>query len=436
MTLPRFNRRPAGTPHPIEVLQPPVADFTYEVVDSQEVQFTSTAFDPDGTVVKHEWHFGETPTPPVAKFAAVPTTGLSIQFTDQSTATAPNTITAWAWTFGDGSTSTQQHPLKTYTATGNYNVRLTVTDSAGLQSTPVQQTIAMNTRRKRLGCWNLWVGDSWEPTGTDILGIAVGASNSAAFPDRLAFCRANGKQIMPNLTPNEAAVLDANGNWNLNQWKAYFNESVALKQLIAEAVADGVMIGAILIDEPFNTRWGTTFRNHPKGGKWLVDEMAVHAHSIHPTLPVGVTLDWDLWGDEKFYEMDFQQCQYTHRQGTITDFRDGGLALKAFQGGKLAFALNVLNGGIQAKNFGDTCPLPETLGNGTRDGQCRMTAAQLESWGITLGTVSDSHLAFWRYEQSYFQRSDVQTALANIVAAIGVQAQVSLKSTPRPGRPA
>lgn len=55
---------------------------------------------------------------------------LSIFFTDESTAgTQP--ITKWEWTFGDNTSSTEQNPRHTYSAPGDYQVRLKVTTAAG-----------------------------------------------------------------------------------------------------------------------------------------------------------------------------------------------------------------------------------------------------------------------------------------------------------------
>ena len=56
---------------------------------------------------------------------------LTVRFTDISTGNP----TAWLWDFGDNATSTEQNPVHTYTAPGNYTVGLTVgngTDSAAL----------------------------------------------------------------------------------------------------------------------------------------------------------------------------------------------------------------------------------------------------------------------------------------------------------------
>ncbi len=67
---------------------------------------------------------------PAANFTANVTIGvapLAVQFTDLSTGDP----TAWLWSFGDGATSTEQHPVHTYTAPGTYTVSLTATNAGG-----------------------------------------------------------------------------------------------------------------------------------------------------------------------------------------------------------------------------------------------------------------------------------------------------------------
>jgi PKD repeat protein len=68
-----------------------------------------------------------TSLPPKAAFSDTPTY-LDVQFTDQSTGTAP---LSYLWDFGDSATSTLPSPAHTYAAAGTYNVKLTVTNIAG-----------------------------------------------------------------------------------------------------------------------------------------------------------------------------------------------------------------------------------------------------------------------------------------------------------------
>lgn len=78
----------------------------------------------------------DTPTEPVAPVAEFGYTisGLTVSFNDLSTDT-DSSIVGWDWSFGDGATSAQQNPTHTFSAAGDYNVSLTVTDDTGLTST-------------------------------------------------------------------------------------------------------------------------------------------------------------------------------------------------------------------------------------------------------------------------------------------------------------
>lgn len=66
---------------------------------------------------------------PEARFIAPDSAkvGTAVSFRDDSL----NAPTSWLWSFGDGSSSTEQHPVKTYSATGTYNVTLTATNAHG-----------------------------------------------------------------------------------------------------------------------------------------------------------------------------------------------------------------------------------------------------------------------------------------------------------------
>ncbi|MCK9307402.1 MAG: PKD domain-containing protein, partial [Methanoculleus sp.] len=151
------------------IVPPPVATFTTSVTEGNApltIRFTDTS---TGEITAWRWSFGDgatattrnsthtyaevgtytarltitgpggndaaeriiTVTPPAtgAAFTANVTAGLAplaVQFTD----TSSNSPTSWSWTFGDGATSTEQHPVHTYTLPGNHTVTLSVNGGA------------------------------------------------------------------------------------------------------------------------------------------------------------------------------------------------------------------------------------------------------------------------------------------------------------------
>ncbi len=78
---------------------------------------------------------------PIAEFSSVVDV-LDVEFTDESTA-GDTAIVAWLWDFGDGNASTEEDPEHTYDETGEYTVRLTVTDANGA-SNYTEQTVEIS----------------------------------------------------------------------------------------------------------------------------------------------------------------------------------------------------------------------------------------------------------------------------------------------------
>jgi PKD repeat protein len=98
------------------------------------VSLTVTNTGRSNTAIK-EQYITATMVAPVADFTANQTSGyvpLIVGFTDASTGTAES----WAWDFNNDGTvdSTEQNPVNTYTAAGNYTVNLTVANAGGSNS--------------------------------------------------------------------------------------------------------------------------------------------------------------------------------------------------------------------------------------------------------------------------------------------------------------
>lgn len=97
--------------------------------------WTSTCTDIDSTYIGDDLN---------VLWSSTPGGSGQVNFSDNSTASAP--LLTWAWDFGDGNTSTQQNPTHTYAAAGTYTVCLTVTTACGMATTcdPLNVVICNN----------------------------------------------------------------------------------------------------------------------------------------------------------------------------------------------------------------------------------------------------------------------------------------------------
>ena len=152
----------------------PVAAFTATGSPQHVAVDASASHDEDGTVTAYSWDFGDgtasvSGVTAAHDYAAAGTYQVTLTVTDDLGATATSTqavtvesinqlptadftvsggelvmgydgssssdpdgsIVGYAWTFGDGTTGTGPVVSKTYTAPGNYQVTLTVTDNRG-----------------------------------------------------------------------------------------------------------------------------------------------------------------------------------------------------------------------------------------------------------------------------------------------------------------
>jgi hypothetical protein len=228
--------------------------------------------------------------------------------------------------------------------------------------------------------------------------------------------RNKGQRLILGMVGGSSLRYTTNGQFNMTKWKNILNtfNKTSIKTAVAAAVADGTVIGSMLIDEPETRQWGTVT-------KPMIDQMAAYMKLLFPTVPVGVNHGppgYTWRSSERYTKVDYVVYQYAHwvTNGNVLSWRDAVLARARLDGVTPGLSLNVLNGGAQDRGDGNyNCTGPGQGGLGTRYPNCRMTPDQLRNWGKALlpyGCI----LLMWRFNAPYMNNLANQDAFREIAA--------------------
>jgi hypothetical protein len=274
------------------------------------------------------------------------------------------------------------------------------------------------------GPFNAWDGTDLN-AGTEVFTASLGSVNTSNILRRVAKARASGVKLILAMTGGGHHRYLTKGVFNLAKWKARMNayNTPEIQAAVATAVADGTIIGNVVMDEPHVSGLGDGNTWGPRGTmtKARVDGMCQYVRSIFPTLPVGVVHQPNAFEPQESYRVcDFLVAQYAWRStaGNILKFRDEALALGRRDGMAIVFSMNILNGGVQALRDGTwKCSRTTTGGRGTFDPNCRMTPQQIRDWGIALGSAGCA-LVMWRYDPAFMSKPVNVEAFRAVGAAL------------------
>jgi hypothetical protein len=277
------------------------------------------------------------------------------------------------------------------------------------------------------GLWSSWSSTYWGPKP---LTNAQQCVNPSGIVTLIQSARLKGQSLVLQMTCGAKSDFMTNGNFDVTKWKSRMSKynTSSIRNAIAAGVSDGTLIANSMVDEPEHKHWGTSIT------KGLLDNMAAYAKSMFPTLPQGVSHGPNgyTWrASERFTKLDYVNYQFAYRiaNGNVTAFRDAVLDQSRKDGVATSFSVNVLNGGRQDLSGSWDCTGSGQAGKGTYSPNCRMTATQLRDWGKTLGTSGACMLLMWKYNGTYFSRSDNQDALQDVASTL---ASKSRKSCRRP----
>ncbi len=286
------------------------------------------------------------------------------------------------------------------------------------------------------GLGGVWDGTRIKPNA-ELMTLVYGSEAPRTIVARLRLARSLGMRMVTVMTGGARANYLTDGVFDMAKWKARMDayDKPEIRDAVAEAVSDGILIGNTVMDEPFNVGgpgneangWG------PKGtmSKARVDSMCGYARSIFPMVPQGVVQDYTEEPTGSYQVCDFITTQYRVAKGSLTRYRDESLALCRRDRHACAFAINVLDGGIQAPRRradgtrkqdyepGD-CPLTTTGGQGTYFPNCRMTAEQVREAGRALGPAG-CFLTGFRYDSAFMASPENQAAIRDVIATLATR---------------
>jgi hypothetical protein len=242
---------------------------------------------------------------------------------------------------------------------------------------------------------------------------------------RINAARQQRQRLVIAMTGGFTSDYTTGGKFDLVKWKTRMNtfKTLAIKNAVAAAVADGTIVGNKLIDEPETPKWGGVMT------KPLLDQMAAYVKAIFPTLPVGVNMGapgYTWRTSERFKVVDYvlMQYQWSNNQGNIGSWRDKVVAWSQAEGVTPFFSLNILDGGV-VDNVG-TWDCAGTGGKGTLVTRCRMTADQVRTWGRAIGPYGCAML-MWRYDDAFMATSANQSAVRDVGSLLATKARRSCR---------
>jgi hypothetical protein len=262
---------------------------------------------------------------------------------------------------------------------------------------------------------------------TEMFTASIGAVTASSLAAQITEARTNKVRLMLAMTggghENYMSIIDGVYQFDFAKWKAKMDtyKTAAIKDAVSKAVADGTIIGNVVMDEPHVSGSST----NPKANTWgpagtmtkaRVDSLCAYVKNIFPTLPVGVVHHANAFEPTKLYSTcEFISAQYATRQGDVTTFRDVNLSYAARDGIEVVFAMNNLNGGVQDRDGVWDCTGAGQGGKGQWEPLCRMTADQIRSYSKVLGPPSCA-LLYWRYDAAFMGSIENQAAFRDVAA--------------------
>jgi hypothetical protein len=238
---------------------------------------------------------------------------------------------------------------------------------------------------------SVYTGSVRAPEPSNILSLLSGA-------------RAKGARIVIDPVVNDASVKNDNGTFSLTKWKAVVGRFKAVN--FSSYINDGTVLGLWLLDEADDPGdWG---------GKTIptstIEAMAQYSKTLWPTMTTIMRARPTYLANGTVYRyLDASWIQYQLSHGNFTTWTNNQVAAAKRAGLGLIVGLNLLKGGNTSSNT-------------------PMSASQLRTWGTSL--LNQTYVCGyfgWRYDATYFGRSDIKPVMTELSNKAKAHAKTSCR---------
>jgi hypothetical protein len=229
-----------------------------------------------------------------------------------------------------------------------------------------------------------------------LVGGALSPTNMLSL---LSAARAKGARYVIKLCMGrDSFVQNADRTFSFTKWKALVDRFKTVN--FASYVTDGTVLGHYLIDEPHNAaKWGGKPISQAQ-----VEAMAAYSKKLWPNMTtlVRVVPSWLASAPVAYTKLDAGWFQYAARFGDPAKVITAEVAAAKRKGLGIVASMNVLDGGNGSSGI-----------KGWSSGKWAMSAKEVRTYGTAL--LSQSYVCGfynWQWSPTYFNRSDIKSAMA------------------------
>ena len=233
-----------------------------------------------------------------------------------------------------------------------------------------------------------------------VLGGALDPSNILS---KLSATRSKGGRAVIKLSAGrDSFVKNSDGTFSLTKWKSLVSRFKSVN--FGPYLADGTIVGHLLIDEPHRAkRWG----GKPIPQK-TIEEMARYSKQLWPSMPALVRAlpTWLAGASVTYRYLDAGWTQYERGKGDAGSWVSSEASAAKRKGLGLVVGMNVLDGGDGSSRIA-----------GYTRGKYAMSPTEIRKHGSALLSNSYACAFFnWSHDSDYYNRSDIKSAMADVSA--------------------